>query len=196
MNHEALYDKLHARLSPFVRTLSDGNRAELETEWDGLLWRAGQEIEALRSENARTDQLEAKLGQAALETARLASERDALEDRLIELNEWRTSVKHACDWDERGNVCLIHSPAVQKLTAERDALLNADEHRVKTICRLTEQRDTAESLLTRATDLLNTWARESGVQEAASPSEIKDVVDRLWSALSVRQARQALGGEK
>jgi|SRR3990172_2790663 len=44
-------------------------------------------------------------------------------------------------------------------------------------------------LLASATDLLNSWARETGVQEARSESDIKGVIDRLWSHLSTRLHR-------
>ena len=48
--------------------------------------------------------------------------------------------------------------------------------------------DDAASLLASATDLLNTWARESGVTEARNESEIKQVIDRLWSDTSSEQS--------
>lgn len=44
----------------------------------------------------------------------------------------------------------------------------------------------SDSLLASATDLLNSWARESSVREAETPEGIVGVIDRLWSALSVR----------
>lgn len=80
MSHEALYDKLHARLTPFVRELMHRNYKrdadqEQELEWDGLVDIAAREI-AQERENARIDRLEAKLGQAALDVTRLTAERD------------------------------------------------------------------------------------------------------------------------
>lgn len=46
-----------------------------------------------------------------------------------------------------------------------------------------EQASEAESLLASAADLANTYARMHGVEEAASPEEIKGVIKRLaWKA--------------
>ena len=49
---------------------------------------------------------------------------------------------------------------------------------------LQSQKD--DSLLASATDLLNSWARESGVVKAPGPDNIKDVINRLWATLSER----------
>lgn len=46
----------------------------------------------------------------------------------------------------------------------------------------------ARCLLASATDLLNSWAREVGVQEAKDIRDIRGVADRLWSELSSRLA--------
>lgn len=50
----------------------------------------------------------------------------------------------------------------------------------------TEKEWEALSLLASATDLLNSWAREMGVQEAKTEADIKGVIDRLWSETSKR----------
>lgn len=42
----------------------------------------------------------------------------------------------------------------------------------------------ALSLLASATDLLNSWAREMGVQEARTEDDIKGVINRLWDGIS------------
>ena len=47
--------------------------------------------------------------------------------------------------------------------------------------RLRAERDEAQSLLASTTDLLNSWARDTYVQEAKSEASIKDVVTRLWN---------------
>src|ERR1019366_1668339 len=46
--------------------------------------------------------------------------------------------------------------------------------------------DERASLLASATDLLNSWAREMGVHEAQTEADIKPVIDRLWSTLSIQ----------
>lgn len=46
------------------------------------------------------------------------------------------------------------------------------------------ERDEKNEALSReasACDLLNTWARESSVEEAARPEELKPLADRLWA---------------
>lgn len=52
----------------------------------------------------------------------------------------------------------------------------------------------ARSLLASATDLLNSWAREMAVKEAHDESDIKGVIDRLWSELSTEMSRSAQKG--
>lgn len=47
----------------------------------------------------------------------------------------------------------------------------------------------AESLLASTTDLANTWAREVGVVEAYNERELKALVDRLWTRLSLDNHR-------
>ena len=49
-----------------------------------------------------------------------------------------------------------------------------------------ERTSESDSLLASATDLVNSWAREMGVQEAHDEKDIKGVTDRLWSELSRR----------
>lgn len=55
-----------------------------------------------------------------------------------------------------------------------------EQAKVSANSQIMTERDKAESLLASATDLLNSWARETGVMQADSPSEIKAVIDRLW----------------
>jgi hypothetical protein len=52
-------------------------------------------------------------------------------------------------------------------------------------------QERAEMFLASATDLLNSWARESGVKEAESPEEICGVIDRLWSHTSTQLHKQS-----
>lgn len=47
----------------------------------------------------------------------------------------------------------------------------------------------AQGELASATDLANSWARESGVPEAYNEAALKGVIDRLWSRLSVEKAK-------
>lgn len=47
----------------------------------------------------------------------------------------------------------------------------------------------AQGELASATDLANSWARESGVPEAYNEAALKGVIDRLWSKLSVEKAK-------
>jgi hypothetical protein len=47
--------------------------------------------------------------------------------------------------------------------------------------RVTRERDEALAALASATDLANTWARESGVDEAKNERSLPHVIDRLWS---------------
>jgi hypothetical protein len=54
--------------------------------------------------------------------------------------------------------------------------------------------DEAPSLLASATDLLNSWAREMAVKEAHDESDIKGVIDRLWTELSTEMSRSAQKG--
>jgi hypothetical protein len=49
---------------------------------------------------------------------------------------------------------------------------------------MSEQINDALSLLASATDLLNSWAREMGVQEARTENDIKGVINRLWDGIS------------
>lgn len=51
---------------------------------------------------------------------------------------------------------------------------------------LRKRMDKAEGELASATDLANSWARELGVQEAHNETDLKGVIERLWSKLSVR----------
>ncbi len=44
----------------------------------------------------------------------------------------------------------------------------------------------AESHLASATDLANSWARETSVAEARDGSGLRDLIDRLWGSLSQR----------
>lgn len=47
--------------------------------------------------------------------------------------------------------------------------------------------DKAETALARATDIVNSWCRESGLPECRDPYEgvaLRDAIDRLWSKLS------------
>lgn len=50
----------------------------------------------------------------------------------------------------------------------------------------TERAEKAESELASATDLANSWARETGVGEARDGSGLRDLVDRLWGTFSGR----------
>lgn len=52
------------------------------------------------------------------------------------------------------------------------------------VCALRDERDEANSTLASATDLLNSWAREMQVPEAYNESDIKGVIERLWSNVS------------
>lgn len=50
----------------------------------------------------------------------------------------------------------------------------------------------AEEELSSATDLANMWAREMGVEEASDIYGLRLLVDRLWTASSLRMAELAL----
>lgn len=56
-----------------------------------------------------------------------------------------------------------------------------------------ERAHEAEGLLASATDLLNMWARESGVLEAGTEADIKGVIDRLWTRHSLTLRAKAHG---
>lgn len=47
----------------------------------------------------------------------------------------------------------------------------------------------AQSQLASATDLANSWARESHVREARDESDLRGVIDRLWSRMSVELSK-------
>lgn len=46
---------------------------------------------------------------------------------------------------------------------------------------LRKQLDAAQEILASTTDLANSWAREYGVPEAATESELHKLIDRLWA---------------
>lgn len=46
--------------------------------------------------------------------------------------------------------------------------------------------DEAESELASATDLANSWAREMGISESPDVYGLKQLIDRLWTACTLR----------
>lgn len=84
--------------------------------------------------------------------------------------------------------------------ADYQGLLNADrQHETyldgvidqlhKDLAERTRERDEAESHLAVIADLANSWARESGVEQAVRPSEARYVVNRLWALTSTLLVR-------
>lgn len=57
-------------------------------------------------------------------------------------------------------------------------------------------RHEAESILASATDLANSWARDSGIAEAPMPRRIKEVIDDLWGYWSTRWNAEKAAREK
>ena len=58
------------------------------------------------------------------------------------------------------------------------------EDEVEKVEELKRERDDAQGLLASATDLANSWARETGVFEAHDEKDIRGVIDRLWAKTS------------
>jgi len=54
-----------------------------------------------------------------------------------------------------------------------------------------EAQSDAEGMLASCTDLANSWARESGVAEAERESDLKALIDRLWSHWTLRLEAQS-----
>jgi type II secretory pathway component GspD/PulD (secretin) len=83
---------------------------------------------------------------------------------------------------------LIDSAATTRAEKARQAtethLIARIRHEVARAERAARERDEALSREASLCDLLNTWARESNVEEAERQEEAKAVADRLWAHVS------------
>jgi len=94
----------------------------------------------------------------------------------------------AADWLE-ARVAELEAQNAALAAALLAELDGANQDRVDALNRATSAEircGELESAAASATDLANSWARELGVPEAANESGLKGVIDRLWSAASVR----------
>jgi len=109
------------------------------------------------------------------QTIALLIERDEARD---EIARWRDQVK----WKQH---------EIERLTTERDDIaVEAGEMVREMEAYKNAEVERLEAELASATDLANTYARENGVEEANTVSDLKLVIDRLaWAAAHYRLER-------
>lgn len=89
------------------------------------------------------------------------------------------------------NLTTTDQDTIARLKSERDALQ-------QTIYCAEKKINDLESDMASITDLLNTWAREKGVKQAESwaSSEIKMLIDRLWTMGAVVEAEKHVASNR